>query len=292
MIEKIDAVAADIDMTLTAKGGDLPEYTKEVFRILQDRGVQIGLATGRELNDRLYNQWQQWKMDRPFDFLIGMNGGMLWDKDHGNFWNMDLMKEEVMKEILHDMMPIIEKYEVSVNVEGGENHAAMYIKGELFDSMRRRGWVFDDYTGDIDGVHMYHDYGHNPAEMKAALSVATMQRPNRLWAVMQPHTFSRVKALFEDYLTCTAVADFTLVTDICAAREKDPGDINSGMLVEGMRREGIDAVWTPSFDDTEAYLRARWQPGDLVLTMGCGDINMLNAQIHRHETEREKGTPD
>ena len=151
MIEKIDAVAADIDMTLTAKGGDLPEYTKEVFRILQDRGVQIGLATGRELNDRLYNQWQQWKMDRPFDFLIGMNGGMLWDKDHGNFWNMDLMKEEVMKEILHDMMPIIEKYEVSVNVEGGENHAAMYIKGELFDSMRRRGWVFDDYTGDIDG---------------------------------------------------------------------------------------------------------------------------------------------
>ena len=56
-----------------------------------------------------------------------------------------------MKEILKDMMPIIEKYEVSVNVEGGENHAAMYIKGELFDSMKRRGWVFDDYTGDIDG---------------------------------------------------------------------------------------------------------------------------------------------
>lgn len=151
MIDEIKAIAADIDMTLTAKGGDLPEYTKQVFRILQDKGVQIGLATGRELNDRLYNQWKQWGMDRPFDFLIGMNGGMLWDKTNGNFWNMDLLKEDVMKEILNDMMPIIEKYEVSVNVEGGENHAAMYIKGELFDSMKRRGWVFDDFTGDIDG---------------------------------------------------------------------------------------------------------------------------------------------
>ena len=105
---------------------------------------------------------------------------------------------------------------------------------------------------------------------------------------MQPHTFSRVRSLFQDYLTCTEVADFTLVTDICAAREKDPGDLNSGMLVEGMRQHGIDAVWTPSFDDTEAYLRAHWQPGDLALTMGCGDINMLNAQIHRHEMEKKQ----
>ena len=49
------------------------------------------------------------------------------------------------------MMPLIEEYEVSVNVEGGGNHAAMYIKGELFASMKRRGWKFDDYTGDIEG---------------------------------------------------------------------------------------------------------------------------------------------
>ena len=72
------------------------------------------------------------------------------------------------------------------------------------------------------------------------------------------------------------------MTDICAAREVDPGDINSGMLVEGMRKHGINAVLTPSFDDTEAYLRAHWEPGDLVLTMGCGDINLLNEQMQQH----------
>lgn len=141
-------------------------------------------------------------------------------------------------------------------------------------------------TDSIDGVEIFHDYGHNPAEMRNAISIARKRCKGRLWAVMQPHTFSRVRTLFAQYLTCTEEADYTLVTDICAAREKDPGDLNSGMLVEGMREKGIDAVLTPSFDDAERYLRSHWRAGDLVLTMGCGDINLLNDQIHRHELER------
>ena len=146
-----------------------------------------------------------------------------------------------------------------------------------------------ELTDVIDGVEIFHDYGHNPAEMKNALSIARKRcRNGRLWAVMQPHTFSRVRTLFSDYLTCTKVADFTLVTDICAAREADPGDLNSGMLVEGMKKNGIDATWTPSFDDTEEWLREHWQSGDLVITMGCGDINRLNDQIHRHEEEKRE----
>jgi len=145
-----------------------------------------------------------------------------------------------------------------------------------------------ELTDVIDGVEIFHDYGHNPTEMRNALSIARKRCKGRLWAVMQPHTFSRVRTLFDQYLTCTDLADFTLVTDICAAREKDPGNLNSGMLVEGMKAHGIQAFWTPSFDDTERYLRDHWQPGDLVLTMGCGDINLLNEQIHRHETERKK----
>ena len=120
------------------------------------------------------------------------------------------------------------------------------------------------------------DYGHNPAEMKNALQIARKRCKGRLWAVMQPHTFSPVRTLFEDYLTCTAAADRTLVTDICAAREKDPGDLNSGMLVEGMKKHGINAVWTPSFQETANAIKKGVQPGDLVITMGCGDIDRLN----------------
>ena len=142
-----------------------------------------------------------------------------------------------------------------------------------------------ELTDRIDGVEIFHDYGHNPAEMRNAISIARKRCKGRLWAVMQPHTFSRVRTLFEQYLNCTEEADITLVTDICAAREIDPGDLNSGMLVRGMQDHGIKAVWTPSFDDTEKYLKEHWAPGDLVITMGCGDINLLNDQIHRHYLE-------
>ena len=58
------------------------------------------------------------------------------------------------------------------------------------------------------------------------------------------------------------------------------------LLVEGMREHGLNAVWTPSFDDTEEWLRAHVGPGDLAITMGCGDINRLNDQIERHEQEK------
>jgi UDP-N-acetylmuramate--alanine ligase len=140
-----------------------------------------------------------------------------------------------------------------------------------------------ELTGVVQGVKLYHDYGHNPTEMRNALSIAKLQPHNHLWAVMQPHTYSRVKRLFNDYLTCTSEADITLVTEIYAAREKDPGDIHASMVVKGMLDHGIDAHLTPTFNDTEAYLRAHWQPGDLVITMGCGNINLLNEQIEKNE---------
>lgn len=183
----------------------------------------------------------------------------------------------------------------SFNVENGlaalaAAHALGADMEKAAESLGRFGGAHRRFelTDTIDGVEVFHDYGHNPTEMRSALSIARKRCKGRLWAVMQPHTFSRVRTLFDEYLTCTEIADFTLVTDICAAREKDPGDLNSGMLVEGMRAHGIDAVWTPSFDDTENYLRAHWQPGDLAITMGCGDINKLNDQIHQHEMEKQK----
>lgn len=183
----------------------------------------------------------------------------------------------------------------SFNVENGLAalacaHALGADMTKAAESLSRFGGAHRRFelTSTIDGVEVFHDYGHNPAEMRNAVSVARKRCKGRLFAVMQPHTFSRVRELFNDYLTCTEEADITVVTDICAAREKDPGDLNSGMLVDGMRAHGIDAVWTPSFDDTEKYLREHWQPGDLAITMGCGDINLLNDQIEKHEQEKRK----
>ncbi len=139
-----------------------------------------------------------------------------------------------------------------------------------------------DLTSVTDGVKVYTDYGHNPTETATVLGVARKQAKKRLWAVLQPHTYSRTKTLFHQWLECFDDADEILVTDICGAREVDPGDINSGMLVDAMLAKGLNAHLTPSFDDTEAYLRAHWQPGDSVVTLGCGDIYLLNEQIAAH----------
>ena len=146
-----------------------------------------------------------------------------------------------------------------------------------------------EHTGQVQGMDLYHDYGHNPAEMRVAVGIARLQ-DRRVIAVMQPHTYSRVKTLFDDYLTCTQQADITLVTDIFGAREVDPGDINTPMLIAGMREHGINAIHTPDFDATEAWLLEHGRPGDLVLTMGCGNINLLNDQMQRHEEQRVKNT--
>ena len=137
-------------------------------------------------------------------------------------------------------------------------------------------------TSVTDGVKVYTDYGHNPAEIKSALDIAAMEPHKTLWAVWQPHTYSRTKTLFDQFLTTFDKADKVLVTDICAAREKDPGDIRSEMLIGPLRERGVDAVLTPTFDDAEAYLRAHWQAGDVVITHGCGDIDLLNEQIALH----------
>ena len=145
-----------------------------------------------------------------------------------------------------------------------------------------------ELTSVTDGVRLYTDYAHNPAEMKTAIHIAAMQPKNTLWAVWQPHTYSRTKTLFDGFVETFDEADRVLITDIMGAREPDPGDLNSGMLLEPMRARGVNVEWTPSFDDTEAYLRAHWQPGDIMISHGCGDIDLLNEQIALHgDTKRD-----
>ncbi len=256
----------------------------QYLALLPDDGVAIGNGD----DERILRLFTQIKCRK-----------ILFGSDRDLEWHPENMKEDDRGYVSFDLYHN-GSYAVSVqmNVPGVFNAingiAAIATAAELGLEPEKAAETLNRFAGAhrrfektdcIDNVEIFHDYGHNPAEMRNAISIARKRCKGRLWAVMQPHTFSRVRTLFEQYLTCTEEADFTLVTDICAAREKDPGDLNSGMLVDGMCKNGIAAVWTPSFDDTEKYLKEHWEPGDLVLTMGCGDINLLNDQIHRHFLE-------
>ncbi len=151
MIKKIKAFAADIDMTLSDKGDPLPDITKKALIELHNRGILLGLATGREITDTEKNRGKIWELPFEFDFVVGMNGGMVYDRIHDHSYSMDMMSVEETKDILTYLMPLINEYKIAVNAEGNGLRNAMNIGPELIESAKRHGFFFVDKTGDIDG---------------------------------------------------------------------------------------------------------------------------------------------
>lgn len=151
MINKIKVLAADVDMTLSSKSSPLPKITIQALQELHNRGVKLGLATGREITEMEKTKGIFWKLGFEFDFIIGMNGGMIYDRNLDKTFTMDMMSIEEMKEVLTFLMPIIEEKKVSINVEGNQLRNVMNINKDLLNMSKRRNIPLIDKTGDIDG---------------------------------------------------------------------------------------------------------------------------------------------
>jgi UDP-N-acetylmuramate--alanine ligase len=127
-------------------------------------------------------------------------------------------------------------------------------------------------TGDWNGVSIYDDYAHHPAEIEAVLSAARGAASGNVIAVMQPHRFSRLKMLFDEFCGCFADADFVLVAPVYPAGEA-PNGVDSSTLVEGIRRKGHERVFAIEGEDTLApTIASLAKPGDLVIGLGAGNI--------------------
>lgn len=100
MIQKIEVLAADVDMTLSSKGSPLPEITIQALKELHDKNVKIGLATGREITEMEKTKGIFWNLGFEFDFIIGMNGGMIYDRNLNKSFTMDMLSVKEMKEVL------------------------------------------------------------------------------------------------------------------------------------------------------------------------------------------------
>jgi Cof subfamily protein (haloacid dehalogenase superfamily) len=100
MIKKISAMAADIDGTLTTKGGNLLPLTKLAIQRLHKEGVKFGIASGRPLDDRTKNRAEEWGLGFAFDMMIGMNGGDLWTSEMKEIKHYNLLGTDTMKEIM------------------------------------------------------------------------------------------------------------------------------------------------------------------------------------------------
>lgn len=131
---------------------------------------------------------------------------------------------------------------------------------------------FEKY-GERNGVAIYHDYAHHPAEMLAVLDGASRVPHGRLYCVFQCNSYTRAKTLFSNNVTCFLQADEVLVPDIYPGREVDDGSVHARDMANAINGEFPDrALYLGTFEAIREYLDAHAQPGDLVLTLGSGDV--------------------
>jgi len=135
-----------------------------------------------------------------------------------------------------------------------------------------------ELKGEAAGVTVVDDYGHHPTEIRATLRAARQRfGDRRVWAVFQPHTYSRLLALFDDFAGAFEDADQVIVTDIYAARERDAGAVSAASLAE--RIAGAPARYLPRLEDASATLLTEARAGDVIITLGAGDDDLIGEWV-------------
>lgn len=139
-----------------------------------------------------------------------------------------------------------------------------------------------EYKGEKNGITIIDDYAHHPTEIRATLTAAANYPHKTLWCAFQPHTYTRTRAFLKDFAASLSLADKIILADIYAAREKDPGDISSQNLADELEKLGKEVHYLPDFDAIEKFILKNLVDGDLLITMGAGNIvdigeNLLKA---------------
>lgn len=126
--------------------------------------------------------------------------------------------------------------------------------------------------GECGGFTVIDDYAHHPQEIEATIRTARRCPHKKLWVVFQPHTYSRTKALLPEFAEALSGADEIILADIFAAREKNTVGISSGDLAERIAEKGVPVHYLPDFDTIEKFILEHVKPGDLLITMGAGNV--------------------
>jgi UDP-N-acetylmuramate--alanine ligase len=125
------------------------------------------------------------------------------------------------------------------------------------------------------------DYAHHPTELKATLRAARTGDWDRVIAVFQPHLYSRTRYLRDEFAQALLEADIAVVTDVYGAREDPQPGVSGKMIVDSLlrRHPRFPIVYLPRLTSVVDYLEATTQPGDLVLTMGAGDVHRVGERF-------------
>lgn len=136
-----------------------------------------------------------------------------------------------------------------------------------------------EYKGCIGGVTIIDDYAHHPTEITATLKAAANYPHKTIWCVFQPHTYSRTKAFIKEFAKALSLADKVVLADIYASRETVNPDISSKTLQQEIEKTGCECYYFPTFDEIENFLLQNCINGDLLITMGAGDVLKIGENL-------------
>jgi UDP-N-acetylmuramate--alanine ligase len=170
------------------------------------------------------------------------------------------------------------------------NSAAALLSGlqlglpaaELIDGLARFGGVHRRFElkGTVGGVRVYDDYAHHPTEVTAQLTAArAVAGGGRLVVAFQPHLYSRTQEFAEGFGRALALADEVVVMDVYGAREDPVPGVTGAMVADAVPLPAGRVHFEPSWSAAAPALAARARPGDLVLTMGAGDVSMVGPEV-------------
>ncbi len=153
---------------------------------------------------------------------------------------------------------------IAASMHAGADFAACKAGLEAFGGAGRRFEILGEYAG----ITFADDYAHHPAELRVTLESAMKMDYNRVWAVFQPFTYSRTYMLMDDFAEVLQIPDRCVLTEIMGSREINTYNVYTAQLAEKIP----NSVWFNTFDEVADYVLRNAEAGDLVLTLGCGDI--------------------
>ncbi len=133
--------------------------------------------------------------------------------------------------------------------------------------------------GLVNGAIVIDDYAHHPTEIKATLLAASSMPHSRIVCIFEPHTYTRTKSLWDEFLSAFDLADEIVLSDIYAARELPDGETTSEKLAAAMSKKGLNAKYIKGFDNIVDYIKSTASKGDVIFTMGAGTVTQLGPMI-------------
>jgi len=253
--------------------GQITEAFRKFLRLLPDDGLFLGCADDPRVRALLSSPPKAMKtvsygMENadytPANIVFDERGNSSFDVTHKG---KTLGRLTLQIPGRHNIVNALAAAAVSLSL--GESFADIAQGLSGYTLTHRR---FELY-GTRDGIRVYHDYAHHPAEIAAVLDAASRVPHDRLYCVFQCNSYTRAKTLFLHNVTCFTLADRVLVPDIYPGRETDDGSVHARDMADAVNRaQPGKALYLGTFENIRAWLDENAKAGDIVLTVGSGDV--------------------